>query len=184
MKLFFCDVETTGTKYWKNGIHQISGCIEIDGDVKEYFDFKVKPYKDALIEDEALLCSNTTREQIAGYADMIDVHKALTEMLKKYVNKFDKKDKFFFLGFNSSFDNQFLRAFFVQCKDDYFGSWFWAGTIDVMVLALEFLIEERPKMENFQLKTVAKFLEIPVDENKLHDAIYDIDLTRQIYQKL
>ena len=28
-KLFF-DLETTGVMHWKNGIHQIAGCIEID----------------------------------------------------------------------------------------------------------------------------------------------------------
>jgi DNA polymerase-3 subunit epsilon len=40
MKYFFFDLETTGTKYWKNGIHQISGLIEIDGEIKEKFDFR------------------------------------------------------------------------------------------------------------------------------------------------
>ena len=42
-KLFFYDLETTGTRYWKNGIHQISGAIMIDGEIKEKFNFKVKP---------------------------------------------------------------------------------------------------------------------------------------------
>lgn len=41
-KLFFYDLETTGVKYWKNGIHQISGAIVIDGEVKERFNFRVK----------------------------------------------------------------------------------------------------------------------------------------------
>lgn len=35
MKLLFYDLETTGIKYWRNGIHQISGEIVIDGEVKE-----------------------------------------------------------------------------------------------------------------------------------------------------
>lgn len=30
MKLLFYDLETTGIKYWRNGIHQISVGIEID----------------------------------------------------------------------------------------------------------------------------------------------------------
>ena len=33
-KLFFYDLETTGVKHWKNGIHQISGRIVIDGELK------------------------------------------------------------------------------------------------------------------------------------------------------
>ena len=37
-------------------------------------------------------------------------------------------------------------------------------------------------MENFQLKTVAKFLGVEVDETKLHDAEYDIYLTIEIFK--
>ena len=38
-KRFFYDLETTGTNPGKNGIHQISGMIEIDGIVMEQFNF-------------------------------------------------------------------------------------------------------------------------------------------------
>lgn len=41
MKVVFFDLETTGTLVNKHGIHQISGMIVIDGEVKETFDFKV-----------------------------------------------------------------------------------------------------------------------------------------------
>ncbi len=37
MKLLFFDLETTGIKYWRNGVHQISGEIVIDGVTKESF---------------------------------------------------------------------------------------------------------------------------------------------------
>ena len=36
-------------------------------------------------------------------------------------------------------------------------------------------------MTNFQQKTVAKVLGIDVDETKLHDAEYDIDICMQIF---
>lgn len=35
MKVVFFDLETTGTLVNKHGIHQISGMIVIDGEVKE-----------------------------------------------------------------------------------------------------------------------------------------------------
>ena len=54
MKLFFYDLETTGTNPGRNGIHQISGQIVIDGEVKEEFDFHVAPNPKAVIEKEAL----------------------------------------------------------------------------------------------------------------------------------
>ena len=39
MKLLFFDLETTGTDYRKHAIHQISGEIVIDGEIKERFNY-------------------------------------------------------------------------------------------------------------------------------------------------
>ena len=184
-KLFFYDLETTGVKFWKNGIHQISGCIEVDGDVKEEFNFHVKPNPACIIEDEALKVSGVTLEQINAYPDMNIVYNQIKAMLSKYINKYDKYDKFFLVGYNNApFDNQFFRAFFVQNNDNYFGSYFWSSAIDVMVLAANHLKNTRHTMENFKLKTVADILGVTVDESKLHDAMYDIYLTRAIYRKI
>ena len=182
-KIFFYDLETTGVRFWKNGIHQISGAVVIDGEIKEKFNFKVKPHKDCVIEDEALAIAGVTKEQVLNYTDMDVIYRQLLKITEKYVKKFDKKDKFHLAGFNNaSFDNQFFRAFYTQNGDNYFGSWFWADTLDVMVLASNFLRDRRHEMENFQLKTVAKFLGIDVDETKLHDAEYDIYLTIEIFK--
>lgn len=183
MKLLFFDLETTGVNPGKNGIHQISGQIVIDGEVKESFDFHVQPNPKAIIEDEALKVAGVTREQIMAYPPMREVYNQFVAMLAKYVNKYDKKDKFFLVGYNNAaFDNQFLRGFFLQNGDNYFGSWFWSNTLDVMVLASHHLARRRHEMENFKLATVAKFMGINVDDEALHDAFYDISLTREIYK--
>ena len=103
-------------------------------------------------------------------------------MLGKYVDKFNRKDKFFLVGYNNAaFDNNFLRGFFLQNGDEYFGSWFWSNSVDVMVLASNYLLDRRAEMENFKLSTVAKFLNISVEDDALHDAQYDIELTKLIY---
>lgn len=185
MKLFFYDVETTGTNFWQHGIHQISGCVEIDGVVKEYFDIKVQPNPAAKIDDQSLAVSNVTREQIAAYMPFKDGYSAIIEIVKKYVNKYDPKDKFFLVGFNNAgFDDKFFRAFFVQNGDNYFGSWFWSHAIDVMVLAGHYLMLLRPEMINFKQMTVARQLGIEVDESKLHDAEYDVSILMKIYDKV
>lgn len=182
MKLLFFDLETTGTNPGKHGIHQISGQIVIDGVIKETFDFHVQPNPKALIEDEALKVGNVTREQILAYPPMQQVYQEFVSMLGKYVNKFNKKDKFFLVGYNNAaFDNQFLRGFFLQNGDVYFGSWFWANSIDVMVLASAYLATRRPDMENFKLSTVARTLGVDVQSESLHDAMYDIELTKAVF---
>lgn len=182
MKLLFFDLETTGTNPGKNGIHQISGEVVIDGKTMERFDFKVQPNPKCVIEDQALAVANVAREQVMAYPPMFEVYKQVVAMLGKYVDKFDKKDKFFLVGFNNaSFDNQFLRGFFMQNGDQYFGSWFWSNSIDVMVLASAHLATRRHEMENFKLATVAKFLGVNVNDASLHNAEYDIFLTKAIY---
>ena len=182
-KLFFFDLETTGTKFWKNGIHQISGAVIINDEIKEHFDFKVAPNPQSVIEQEALDIAKVTKEQIMAYPPMKDVHRDIKKMLERYVGKFDKKDKFHLIGYNNaSFDNQFFRAFFKQNGDDFFGSWFWADTIDIMVLASNHLRKERVNLENFKQATVAKYLGIDVDDEKLHDAEYDVEIGLKIFK--
>ena len=36
-------------------------------------------------------------------------------------------------NFAASFDNQFLRQWFADNGDQYFGSWFWPNTLDVYI---------------------------------------------------
>src|SRR3712207_3106066 len=160
-----------------------SGQIVIDGKKVEDFDFHVQPNPKAQIEEAALQVAGVTREQVLSYPAMGEVYAQFVAMLGKHVDKFNKKDKFFLVGYNNAaFDNQFLRGFFLQNGDNYFGSWFWANTIDVMVLATAYLAERRPEMENFKLSTVAKFLGVAVSDDSLHNAFYDIELTKAIYE--
>ncbi len=183
MKILFFDVETTGVLPNKHGIHQISGEIQIDGETKEQFNLKVRPNPKAEITPEALEVGGVTLEQIMAYPPMEEVFPQFISMLSKYVDRYNKKDKFFLCGYNNaSFDNNFLRGWFLQNGDRYFGSWFWANSIDVMVLATPFLANVRSKMENFKLATVALACGINVEDDKLHDASYDIYLTKEIYK--
>lgn len=185
MKLVFFDLETTGTLVNKHGIHQISGLIVIDGEVKEKFNLYVQPNPKAIIEQEALNVAGVTQEQVMAYPPMGQIYNQFVDMLSKYVDRYNKQDKFFLVGYNNaSFDNPFLRAWFIQNGDKYFGSWFWANCIDVMVMATPYLADVRPTMENFKQGTVAKTLGIAVDDSKLHDALYDIEVCKAIYDKV
>lgn len=98
MKILYYDLETTGVKYWKNGIHQIAGMVEIDGEIVETFNFNVQPHPKCIIEPEALKVGNVTLEQVQAYPAMEIVYKQFVKILAKYVDKFNKKDKFFLCG--------------------------------------------------------------------------------------
>lgn len=62
--------------------------------------------------------------------------------------------------------------------------WFYPNCMDVYVMVTPFLMGVRNDMENFKLMTVARTMGIEIDENKLHDATYDIELTRDIFYKI
>jgi DNA polymerase-3 subunit epsilon len=51
-----------------------------------------------------------------------------------------------------------------------------------MVLASQYLIDRRYRMKDFKLMTVAQEVGLVVDEARLHDANYDIELTRGVYR--
>jgi DNA polymerase-3 subunit epsilon len=185
MKRLIYDLETTGLNYEKHAIHQISGLIEVDGVVVDSFDFKVRPVPSKTIDEEALKVSGVDLHTVLHYPPAGEIFEKLTAILGKYVDKFNKQDKMFLCGFNSSFfDDKFLREFFTDNGDKYFGSWFWTGAHDVMILASYRLAHLRSGMANFQLKTVATTIGIEVDESKLHDATYDLWLTREIENRL
>ncbi len=120
MKQLFYDLETTGTKYWRNSIHQLSGMVVVDGEVKEEFNFHVQPNPKAEIEDEALQIAGVTKEQVMAYPP----------------------------------------------------------------LAAQALMEQRHMMKDFKLHSVAAQFGIELDESKLHDAMYDIYLTYEVYKRL
>ena len=184
-KIFLYDFETTGLYAKENAVHQMNAMIIVDNEVKEEFDFKIRPHEKAVINEEALKVGNVSKEQIMAYPPHYEVYTNLISKLSRYVNRFDKKDKFHLLGFNNrKFDDDFFREFFSHNNDKYFGSWFWPDSIDAMVLASNKLQDVRPTMENFKLRTVAKTLGIEVDDSKLHDAKYDRLLTYEIYKKV
>lgn len=182
IKLFF-DVETTGTDYRKHSIIQLAGMIEKDGKVVEEFNFLVKPHEKAQIDDAAMAVNKKTVEEIMQYPKMKDIHLRLLKILGKYVDKYEKSDKMWLVGFNNrAFDDTFLRMFFELNGDRFFNSWFWSDSLDVLSLASQYLLNRRAQMPSFKLKRVAKELGIPVSEDELHDALYDVRLTRQIYR--
>ena len=180
MKLCFIDLETTGTSPEKHGILQIAGQLHI-GIRRECFRLRVRPFHSDIIEAEAMKLHGLNPEEGAGPKD---AHTELIRILSQYVDRYDKRDKFYFLAYNAHFDNTFLRKFFEKCGDKYFGSWFWFPYIDVMTLALTRLLDRRPGMENFKLASACRALGVEFDMERAHGAEYDIQKTVELWEKL
>ena len=183
MKKIFYDLETTGVDPKLHGVHEIAMMLEIDGVLLAEKVFKVRPHERAIYDPAAMRTCKTTPEELKKYPPMRGVFMEIIEFLSRFIDKFEQKDKAFLVGFNNrSFDDIFFRAFFELCGDPFFGSWFWPNTLDVMVLASQYLLERRAEMPSFKLVRVAKELGIEVDSSGLHSAAYDSYLTREVYQ--
>ena len=63
MRILYVDVETTGLVPGKNDIIQLSGLIEIDKEIKEEFNFKLKPLREENIQQQALDVQKRTKEE-------------------------------------------------------------------------------------------------------------------------
>ena len=194
-KLIFIDVETTGVNPERNGLTQISGCVQIGDEVKESFDYFVRPYPQDAIEMAALEVTGMDRRQflppdhpdhlaVPGqlFEDPKDIYVRLSTIFSKYASQYDKSDKFQFVGYNAhSFDMPFMRRFWEKNGDRFFGSWFWYPCLDVMLVWAQILQETRADLSNFKLATVARHCGIDVDDSRLHDSQYDIELTRELW---
>jgi DNA polymerase-3 subunit epsilon len=187
MKTIYIDTETGGPDPRNCCLLQISGAIEIDWVIKEKFNIFVRPFPDdPEITKEATDKHGITKEIILeNPTKFIDPKKAFQYfkgLLSKYVDPYNKKDKYQFIGYNcQTYDDPVLRTFFSKNGDVYYGSWFWYPTIDVMQLYAADWAQNRDRLENFQLLTVAKAAGMNIDPSKLHDGLYDIQITRELY---
>jgi DNA polymerase-3 subunit epsilon len=188
-KICYIDTETTGLDAQRHGIIQLAAIMEINGEAVGQFEIKICPHNSCEISAEALEISKTTLAEIQDYTVEVHALSQFRSWLGQYVSKFDRLDKAFFCGYNAGFDERFVRALFERQGDQFYGSWFWAGTIDVMGFALYNLRHKRPTLPNFQLGTVAKFVlgsrvEELTSEFGLHNALTDIRITRELFEKV
>ena len=192
-KMCFIDIETTGLNHWAHSPHQISGIIadlKKDGDAlsiipKEEFNFRCRAFPGQEVDLKALEVSGITMEMLENFPSPVDVHLEFVDLLSHHVDKYNKADKLIFTAYNARFDEDFMRRWFYNAvgPKNYFGSWFFTPNLDVMQLAVRTLLFKRHELPDFKQSTVAQALGIPVDESRLHEAQYDIEIMMNIFRK-
>jgi len=181
MKLAYVDVETTGLNPQLHTIWSAAFIIQAPGGEAKELSFKCQPLPGAAVDGKALKVGGIKEEDLLHFSDPTECKKDLEKFLATYVDRYNKNDKYNFIAYNSPFDMEFLRNWFIQQGDDYFGSWFWFPDICVMRALAGRLMGERKKIKNFQMTTLAKFFGIDIDKSRTHDALYDAQVMRQLY---
>ena len=185
-KILYIDTETGGVDFQNSALIQLSGIIEIDGIEQERFNFYVKPFGNSIVTDEALQVQGRTFADLATdkYIDEKIVYRDFVAILDKYIDKYDKTDKFLVAGFNVNFDVNMLKAFFIRNHNPFLFSYIESPTfaLDPM-LTITFLQMANiiPKLENNKLGTLCKYFNI---DFQAHDSMEDIIATKALIKVL
>jgi DNA polymerase-3 subunit epsilon len=189
-KVLYVDLETTGTSPLSHGITQLAAIAEIDGEIVGEVDLKMRPLAKYSIDPEAIAATGMSEEEISAYPAQADQYATFIAFLERFVNRYEKLDKFILSGYNiCSFDEPFLRQFFLDNAatrqerqyGGYFGSWFFWPKRDVQTYLAEHIAEHSLRLPNYKLETVCAHFNIPI---KAHDALSDIHATRILYRVL
>jgi DNA polymerase-3 subunit epsilon len=179
MKIFWFDCETTGLDAKKNSIIQIGGVIEIGGVIVERLEYFLRPDPHTVIEPRALEVNGKTEKEIMDYPPAVEAICGLKEVLAKYVNRYDREDKFVAAGFNVNFDIDFLREAFLRVHDKYYGSWFFSCPLDTWTMVSFAILYNNLRLPNFKLTTICDYYGIQIPE--AHNAVDDVMATRTLY---
>lgn len=183
-KIIFIDTETGGVNAEKSALIQLSGIIEVDGTEKEKFNFYIKPFENSEVNQKALEVQGRTLEELGTekYIDESIIYKKFLEILDKYIDKYDKNDKFIVAGYNVKFDIDILKALFERNNNKFLFSYFNSSMLDplysVRLLQIAGIL---PVLENNKLETWCKYFNI---ELKAHDSLQDITATKKLIKKL
>jgi DNA polymerase-3 subunit epsilon len=143
----------------------------------------LNPKKDKITQLAYLYFENGKKKD-SGNLKGGGIYKSFLKSLDKFVDKFQKGDKMYFVGHNSHFDSDFIREMFAKNGNNFYGSYFYNPVVCTIMIASYKAMLKNKRPEDFTLLGLCKFFKIKVDENKLHDALYDITKTRELYLKL
>lgn len=183
-KIIFIDTETGGVNPEKAALIQLSGIIRIDKKDVEKFNFYIKPFENSEVTEKALEVQGRTLEELKTdkYVEEKEVYKQFIKLLDKYVDKYDRTDKFVVAGYNVRFDVDILKAFFQRHGNNFLFSYLDSSMLDPLYsIRLLQIAEILPVLENNKLETWCKHFGI---ELKAHDSLEDIEATKKLIGKL
>lgn len=180
-KICYFDTETTGTDQVKNDIVQFAYIIEIDDKIEDEGSIYIQPCSFENIEPAALQVNNLTIEQLKTFDEPQVAYKKIKKLFGKYIDKYDRSDKFAPAGYHVRFDMDFLKEFFIKNNDVYFGSWFNYHFIDPLQLLYWLEHIGKISLPDYKLTTVCEHFDI---ELEAHEALSDIRATRQLIKLL
>jgi len=179
-KVLYIDTETTGLSSISNGLTEVA-CIIVIDDVevdKFLLQINTSTYKKEVdFDDYALNLTNKSIEDIHSYPDSSRQFEVFLNQVGKYIDKFDKADKFQISGYNVSFDIGFIQSWFHDNDNKFYGSYFSYKDLDVFAMVKHFKHLGLIDTPDDKLLTICEHFNIPLDA---HNALDDIIATKKL----
>jgi DNA polymerase III subunit epsilon len=181
VRILWLDVETTGLDKTKNGIIQIAGIVDIDGEAVETFNFAMNPEKE--IDPGAQAIHGITPQEIIGFPSRETTFQDFVSLLDRYVDGADRGTRFHPGGYNVRFDLDFLEQWFREMRSASLYGYVCHEKVDpsIMMKAFQSYLG-KARLPSWSLRAVASSL--GVDLGHHHDALEDIRFTREIHRRL
>ncbi len=181
-KVLYIDVETTGTDPSRHAIIQIAAILEISGIAVEEIDLKCSPHEGAEIDDNALLVTGTTRNELAQRISSLEAFHLFREFLARHVEPYDRNDKCYPAGYNVHFDLDFIQKWFRLHGDRYgLGSYVNWRRLDPLPVLFMKDFTGNLNLPDYKLETVCRHYGIAIEA---HDALSDVRAARSLLIQL
>lgn len=192
MKYAYIAQKITGGNSKENGMFQLGIIIEQDNKIVDKFFYYFKPHQDIKYDEKFLKLyekQGITMDAIMNRTETEQfVYEKLINFLGKYVNRFNGKDRLFFVGYNVCSSFEFFKELSKRNNDNLL-KYFWSNPLDLMTLAGEFFKQERACFDNFSFRTVLKTFQdleaiektISIDENT---ALWEAAMIYKMYKRL
>lgn len=176
-KILFLDIETTGTDPEKHGIFEIACKVQ---NQPQFYNTSCG-FSGAI--DIGALKYNK------AYKDFNEVNKDEKDLLEDfvyYILNLGEKKPFILCGQNVHFDLNFIRKRLAKLDVSGLDSIFSYRVLDLFTLSKTALDLGLIQTNNNSLSLceVAKALNIKVKDKRLHQALYDVELSEKVYGKL
>lgn len=190
-KILWVDTETLSFDPKQSDIFQIAGLIEIDGKIAEKFNWFFRPDLDLdkvspEVWDFHKKAVGLTREDIENFPmTSKEAFIQFMNILSKYVDKYDRGDKFAVGGHNVQFDLNKIYTWAREHEENYLASYLSSVKYDTLY-ALP-LINPNVKYSTLALEAIWDLYKDSIDvefKGQSHNAAYDITRTYLIWQKL
>jgi DNA polymerase III epsilon subunit-like protein len=103
--------------------------------------------------------------------------------LRKHIDPYDQFSKAAFIAYNAPFDESFVREILKSANLNW-GNFFLQKSICLYELSSYLLGDTSIVLKDNKLCTVARYFNIPINKKSLHNADYDIYLTKLLWNEL